>query len=272
MAVTVGIASGKGGVGKTTLAVLLGLTSAFYGKRTLIVDTDVGMGNVNIMLGVGYKSSLLDCLSKGENLANALVKLESKGFENLDIIPSGNLDDNVFSYSKKTVTYFLSRLTGLLQNYDIAIFDLGAGVNNFLLGVFSSVDHPILVVNPEPPSIVDAYSLMKLSHLTYGITKFNFVVNKAAKREFNKVRLKFESMRNFLPHVEMKFLGYMPPIKNLQEVVNSMRFTDAIRGNSRLREKVLEIFREIVSVSQTEKAKESFFTKLLRMLDRNASL
>ena len=272
MAVTVGIASGKGGVGKTTLSVLLGLTSAFYGKRTLIVDTDVGMGNVNIMLGISYRSSLLDCLSKGESLANALVKLDSKGFKNLDIIPSGNLEDKVFNYSKKTVTYFLSRLSGLLGNYEIAVFDLGAGVNNFLLGVLSSVDHPVIVVNPEPPSIVDAYSLMKLSHLTYGVTRFNFVVNRATRKEFNKVKLKFESMRNFLPKVEMKFLGYMPPIKNLQEVVNSMKFADAVRSNLKLREKVLEIFGEIISIAQSKKERESFFTKLLRMLDRNASL
>ncbi len=267
MAVTVGIASGKGGVGKTTLAVLLGLTSAFYGKKTLIIDTDVGMGNVNIMLGVGYKNSLLDCLSKGESLESAIVKLENKGFKNLDIIPSGNLDDNVFSYSKKTVAYFFSRLAGLLQSYDVAIFDLGAGVNYFLLGVLASVNHPVLVVNPEPPSIVDAYSLMKLSHLTYGVRQFNFVVNRAGEKEFSRVKLKFESMRNFLPKVEMNFLGYMPPIKNLHQVVSSMKFAEAVKKNSKLREKVLDIFKEIVDVSQKEE-RENFFTKLLRMLDR----
>ena len=265
MAVTVGIASGKGGVGKTTLTILLGLTSAYNRKKTLIADADVGMGNVNIMLGVGYKYSLVDCLSKGIELDKALVKLGEKGFNHLDVIPSGNLDDRMFNYSKKTATYFLSRLGGLINKYELVIFDLGAGVNNFLLSVFSSVDFPVLVVNPEPPSMIDAYSLMKLSHTIHGVEKFNFVANKTGKKDFEKVKLKFEGMKRFLPEVEMNFLGYMPPIKNMHAVVNSMGFLDVVRKNSRIREKVSEIFGDIVKPSKEIKKKDSFLNRLLRI-------
>jgi len=194
MAVTVGIASGKGGVGKTTVTILLGLTSAFRRKKTLIVDTDVGMGNVNIMLGVGYKHSLVDCLSKGIELDKALVKLGEKGFNHLDVIPSGNLDDRMFTYSRKTAAYFLSRLGGLIRKYELVIFDLGAGVNNFLLNIFSSVDYPVLVVNPEPPSMVDAYSLMKLTHMIHKVEKFNFVANRTGKKDFEKVKKILEAL------------------------------------------------------------------------------
>lgn len=265
MAVTVGIASGKGGVGKTTLTILLGLTSAFYKKRTLIVDTDVGMGNVNIMLGVGYKYSLVDCLSKGIELDKALVKLGERGFNHLDIIPSGNLDDRIFNYSKKTATYFLSRLGGLIREYELVIFDLGAGVNNFLLSIFSSVDFPVLVVNPEPPSMVDAYSLMKLAHMIHGVEKFNFVTNKAGKKDFDKVKLKLEGMKKFLPEVEMSFLGYMPPIKNMHAVVNSMGFSDVVEKNSKIREKISEIFGDIIKPSKEVKKKGNFLNRLLRI-------
>jgi len=265
MAVTVGIASGKGGVGKTTLTILLGLTSAFYKKRTLIVDTDVGMGNVNIMLGVGYKYSLVDCLSKGIELDKSLVKLGEKGFNHLDIVPSGNLDDRIFNYSRKTATYFLSRLGGLIREYELVIFDLGAGVNNFLLSVFSSVDFPVLVVNPEPPSIVDAYSLMKLAHVVYEVDRFQFVVNRAGKKEFGKVKLKLEGMKSFLPEVEMDFLGYMPPIKNMHAVVNSMGFSDVVKKNSKIREKVTEIFGDVIKPSKEIKKKGNFLNRLLRI-------
>ncbi len=265
MAVTVGIASGKGGVGKTTLTILLGLTSAFYKKRTLIVDTDVGMGNVNIMLGVGYKYSLVDCLSKGTELDKALIKLGEKGFDYLDVIPSGNLDDRMFNYSKKTATYFLSRLGGLIREYELVIFDLGAGVNNFLLSVFSSVDFPVLVVNPEPPSMIDAYSLMKLTHMIHGVGKFNFVANRAGKKEFEKMKLKFEGMKRFLPEVEMCFLGYMPPIKNMHTVVNSMGFSDVVKKNSKIREKISEIFGDIIKPSKEFRRKDNFLSRLLRI-------
>ena len=177
MAVTVGIASGKGGVGKTTLTILLGLTSAFYKKRTLIVDTDVGMGNVNIIIGKGFKTSIINCLTEGRSLEEAIINLEDRGFPFLDIIPSGNMEERLLNLNKKAATFLLSRMGNLFKKYDVVIFDLGAGANTFLLNIFSAVDYPVLVVNPEPPSIVDAYSLMKLTHLSYGNQKFYYLLN-----------------------------------------------------------------------------------------------
>ena len=265
MAVTAGIASGKGGVGKTTLTILLGLTSAFHRKKTLIVDTDIGMGNVNIMLGAGYKYSLVDCLNKGIEIDKALVKLGEKGFNHLNVIPSGNLDDRIFNYSRKTATYFLSRLGGLIRKYDLVIFDLGAGVNNFLLSIFSSVDYPILVVNPEPPPMVDSYSLMKLTHMIHGVEKFNFVANRAGKKDFEKVKSKIGGMKRFLPEIEIRFLGYMPPIKNMSAVVNSMGFSDAVKKNPGIREKISEIFGEIIKPSKNVKRKDNFLNRLLKI-------
>jgi flagellar biosynthesis protein FlhG len=213
----------------------------------------------------GYKYSLVDCLSRGIEIDKAVVKLDEKGFNHLDIIPSGNLDDRVFNYSKKTASYFLSRLGGLIRNYDLVIFDLGAGVNNFILSIFSSVDYPVLIVNPEPPSLVDAYSLMKLAHMVNGVNEFNFAANRALKKDYERVKLKLESMKRFLPEVEIDFLGYMPPIKNMNLVVNSMGFSEVIRKNSKIREKALEIFGRVIKPPREFNKKGNFLTRLLRI-------
>jgi flagellar biosynthesis protein FlhG len=156
-------------------------------------------------------------------------------------------------------------LGGLIRKYDLVIFDLGAGVNNFLLSIFSSVDFPVLVVNPEPPSMVDAYSLMKLTHMIHGVRKFNFVANRAGKKDFERVKLKLEGMNRFLPEIEIRFLGYMPPIKNMHTVVNSMGFSDAVKKNSKIREKTLEIFGEIIKPSKEVKRKGNFLNRLLKI-------
>ena len=202
---TYSIISGKGGVGKTNLAINLGIKLQQMGKKVLILDADIGMSNANIMLGIDTPMDLLAVL-QGKALLKDIVL---KGPEDVDLISGGA---NLFfmeNLDSKKQQEILDSLSGL-GNYDIIIIDNGAGISKQSLTFTTFAHEVILVTTPEPTALMDAYRVMKALSLYKLKDNIKVVVNQVqdlsqGEETYNKL---LQTANKFL-NLDIESLGFV---------------------------------------------------------------
>lgn len=201
----IAVISGKGGVGKTVIAANLSAALAASGKRVLILDADLGLANLDIILGVDPKHTIQDVLNGACRLDDAIIKTPN-GF---DLLPAGSgiQENTILSNSlAKQVEALLEKLD---TRYDIILFDVGAGVGDVVL-FFANLAHRILVVvTPEPTSIMDAYASIKVLRQLYERNEFLLVVNQANPKYPGKIG---NSVVDHLQRVISKFVNTSPRV------------------------------------------------------------
>jgi flagellar biosynthesis protein FlhG len=167
----VSVSGGKGGVGKSTIAVNLALSYARLGHRTLIVDGDFGMADLNLLLGQAPKKSLVDVV---EGISAADVLIECHG---LHLLPSANgcfRLANPDRFTKKRITEVIGALR---SRFETTVLDTPAGIENNSLSVTAMADDILIVANPEPLSLADAYAAMKVLAHHHGVRRLFVVPN-----------------------------------------------------------------------------------------------
>lgn len=155
---TIAIASGKGGVGKTWLAISLCHAMARLDLRVLLIDCDVGLANINVQLGLpsgpGFSPILLDSGS----FSTAIRSVDDAGF---DVLPGRSGSGRVEGLAPSTVSGMLSQLRELQRRYDVIILDLPSGIDHGIRKLLQGVDDRIVVTTDEPTALTDAYALIK---------------------------------------------------------------------------------------------------------------
>ena len=167
------VTSGKGGVGKSNFVVNLGITLQKKGKRVLIFDADIGMGNDDVLMGIYPRYNIFD-LIKGRDLDDILVE----GPEGIKLLAGGsglNQVEDLQSHERDT---FLNKLESL-DGFDYILMDTGAGINRSVLAFIACSEELIIIITPEPTSLTDAYSLVKATDHFKIKSKAKIVVNKA---------------------------------------------------------------------------------------------
>ena len=149
--------SGKGGVGKTNIAVNMAIAYAQNGKRVILIDGDLGMANVNVLLGISPKANLLDVINNRRRIAEIITDTEF-GFQ---FIPGANGFSRIANLTNAEMDFFASEFT-TLSSADIIIIDTGAGIAQNVLGLLTAADEVYVVTTPEPTSITDAYGIIKI--------------------------------------------------------------------------------------------------------------
>lgn len=151
------VTSGKGGVGKSNVAVNLGIQLSKIGKRVVILDADFGLANVEVMLGVRPKYNLADMMCHGKSLKDII----SPGPGNIGFISGGSGMRELTNLDKDQIQDLLRAMYELDCLADIIIIDTGAGIANTVTDLVASSSEVLLVATPEPTSITDAYALLK---------------------------------------------------------------------------------------------------------------
>lgn len=153
----IAIASGKGGVGKTSLSVNLACDLASRGRRTVLIDGDLGLGNADLMLGVSAPRHVGSLLSSSRTLRDVIVRLSPT----LSLLPGGSGVASLAELDDHQRRNLLQAIMPIESAADEVIIDCGAGVGGTVLEFLRHADEPIVVATPEPTAIADAYALIK---------------------------------------------------------------------------------------------------------------
>ena len=175
----VSVASGKGGVGKSCIAVNLAVSLSRLKARVLIIDADFGLANVDVMLGATSKYNFSHVL-RGEKRLNEIIQL---GHEGVKFISGGSGVNDLLNLSEDKIAQLLDRIVGIDVPVDFIIIDIGAGINENILQMVLASTETIVVTTPEPTSILDAYALVKTIVKRDATHPINVLINKCESRK-----------------------------------------------------------------------------------------
>jgi len=172
----IAITSGKGGVGKTNIVANLGLALSRLGKKVLILDADLGLGNLDVLLGLAPRYNLSHVISGEKSLEEIILKGPGK----LEILPASSGIQELTQLSKQQKIQILTKLDLLIDSFDVLLIDTAAGISTNVLDFNATAQEILVVVSPEPTSLTDAYALMKVLSLKYSEKHCKLLVNQAA--------------------------------------------------------------------------------------------
>jgi len=197
------VTSGKGGVGKTNVTVALAVAFARLGKKVLILDADLGLSNVDVILGASAPGNLFQVIHNGLDLNDVVAD----GPLGIKFISGGSGIYDLSNLSDSQIQYFLHQV-GQFDNWaDIILIDTGAGLNRMVLNFVLAADEVVVVTTPEPTAVADAYAVIKAYAAKGGQSPVRLIVNRV--RELAEG----EGVLNKLAKVSQRFLGL--PISHL---------------------------------------------------------
>ncbi len=204
----IAVGGGKGGVGKTFVTYLLAKRLAQRG-RVLVLDADMGLPDFYILSGVEPYRYLEDYFEGRATLDEITTEVE----KNFHLISPRSGNDYLLSLDPKKAQELLNKLDEfIVGSYDYFLIDLGAGIRKINQLIFASVDYPLLVLNPNIMSIIDAYGVVKTVFQNYRRTYFYAVVNQVReKREYQKtVGVLDKSAKSFHKNIHVEGVGFIP--------------------------------------------------------------
>ncbi|MBQ5851597.1 MAG: MinD/ParA family protein [Lachnospiraceae bacterium] len=191
------VTSGKGGVGKTSFSVNFAIALSRRGKRVLVLDADFGLANVDLMLGLKSKHDLTDIL-EGRNTIKEII---ATGHEGIKFISGGSGISDLLNITSEELGKVMAGLSGLENEADILIIDTGAGVNEQVMQMVNASEETLLVITPEPTSIMDGFAMIKNILKQDKNHKVRIIVNRAESQ------MEADAIINNFSDVVEKFLG-----------------------------------------------------------------
>jgi flagellar biosynthesis protein FlhG len=169
----IAITSGKGGVGKTHTTLNLGLALQQLGHRVLILDADLGLANINVLLGFEPAKTVAKVLAGEARIDEILVHDES----GVDIIPASSGIPELTRLSDGERLHLVESLDQLAEDYDFMLIDTAAGIGDNVLYFSVAAEETVVVINHEPTSITDAYAVIKVLSTRHSVKKFSIIIN-----------------------------------------------------------------------------------------------
>ena len=173
---SISVTGGKGGVGKSTIALNLALAYAAEGARTLMVDTDLGMADLNLLLGVAPNKTLLDALG-GTPIDEVLIDAHG-----ISLLPALNGSYMLSTIGPAAQRRVIEIVASLADRFDTLVIDVAAGIGQVQTTFAGATADTIVVVNPEPLSMADAYACLKVLSTEQGVRHAYIVPNRITSR------------------------------------------------------------------------------------------
>jgi len=240
----VAVTGGKGGVGKTNLSVNISIALAEMQRRVVLLDADLGLANVDVLLGLRSAHNLSDVLNGKCDLRDVLID----GPGGIKVVPASSGVQHMTQLNAQQHAALINAFSDLDQQLDVLVIDTAAGISDTVISFVTASHEVIVVVCDEPSSITDAYALIKLISTEYNQTRFRVVANMTrtlneGQNLFNKLQMVCD---RFLD-VTLQYIGHIPFDENVRKAVQKQtplltfaprcRASQAIRG---IAQKVVE--------------------------------
>ncbi len=216
----ISVTSGKGGVGKTNVVANLGLALARAGRRVVILDADLGLGNLDVLLGLLPQCTIEQVLNGMKRLPEILLD----GPGGMRILPAGSGLPQLTSLTDAQVLLLQDEIDRLAQSYDVLLIDTAAGITSNATFFASAAHEIVVVVSPEPTSLTDAYALMKVLSRRHRERRFRILVNMVKdQREASLVFRKLDRAAERFLDLSLDAIGFIPADDYLPLAVTQQR-------------------------------------------------
>jgi len=213
------IASGKGGVGKTSLTVNLAIALSKAGKKVMILDADLGMANVDILFGITPRYTLYDVLQGPMSLKEIIIE----GFKGVHIVPGCSGIFEATNIGRTQREQLIHEIEEYAREMDFILIDTGAGISQVVLGFIASADDVVIVVTPEPTSITDGYGIIKILSRFKLHKQVHLVVNMANNlQEAQETAKKIEMVAERYLQITIKRLGVLYSDNSVKKSIKEM--------------------------------------------------
>ncbi|MEL0083237.1 MAG: P-loop NTPase, partial [Gammaproteobacteria bacterium] len=171
----VAVTGGKGGIGKSSISINLALALIATGKRVMLMDADLGLANIDVMLGLDARFDISHVLSGERTLDDVLLE----GPNGLKIVPASSGISAMASLGKAEQAGLIHAFGELREIPDIFIVDTAAGISESVCSFCAATQEVVVVLTEEPAAITDAYAQIKLLQRDFGLTDFHILTNMA---------------------------------------------------------------------------------------------
>ncbi len=203
----IAVTGGKGGIGKTTISVNLAVSMAKAGKRVLLFDADLGLANVDVLLGLKPKLTINDVIEGRCSLDEVCLT----GPYGIKIIPGASGIQSLVDMSRANSISLIQSFENMAEKMDVMIIDTAAGISRQVIDFTNASQHIMLSLCNDPSSLMDSFAVIKILNQQYSRRQFGIVVNKVKNmREGYQVFLRFQETLAKFMSVQIEYLGYIP--------------------------------------------------------------
>lgn len=259
----IAVTSGKGGVGKTSLSVNLAMEMAKLGKKVVIFDADFGLANVEVMLGIRPTYNLLDLIHNNKTMPEIITK----GPMGIGFVSGGSGVSELASLDKNSIKLLISEMIKLDKMYDIVIIDTGAGITDSVMEFVMVSPEVLLVVTPEPTSITDAYSLLKVLRRKNEFNPIYKTINVVSNRvtndsEGDEIFSKMNTVSSKFLNTKLEYLGAIPQDKNASMAIIEQKPVVSAYPNSPASKAIQELAGKLINTTHEEYKKKDGIAKV----------
>jgi flagellar biosynthesis protein FlhG len=211
------VSSGKGGVGKTNLSINLALAYAQLGKKVIVLDADLGLANVNVVLGIIPKYNLYHLIRRQKEMRDIILDTNY----GIQIVAGASGFSKIANLTDDERERFIEELSEL-SAADVIIIDTSAGVSNNVLAFIAAADDALIVTTPEPTAITDAYGIIKIiaTEIDYLNLGMKLIVNRVKSvTEGKRVAERVINIAGQFLNLKIDYLGYVYDDPAVQQAV-----------------------------------------------------